>query len=256
MVIKTIKTFSKVEFYMTKRILVVEDDEDITHLLVLHLRDVGFEVEVAYDGPSGLEKALARAYDAIVLDLMLPGMDGLEICRAIRNQENYTPILMLTCKSSELDRVVGLELGADDYVTKPFSVRELQARIKSLLRRVEALRSAPNKRDETCVIVGDLCIDTLKREVRCRDTILSLTAKEYDLLVQFALHPGRVYTRPQLLELVWGSAYEGYEHTVNSHINRLRRKLECDSAHPRYILTVRGVGYKFSDGNTERPNDG
>ncbi|MCI0526752.1 MAG: response regulator transcription factor, partial [Nitrospira sp.] len=172
---------------------------------------------------------------------------GLELCQRLRTKPNYVPILMLTAKSSELDRVLGLEVGADDYLTKPFSIRELLARVKALFRRVEALESQASPGIQKTIQAGDLMIDVEKRKVTLGGKSVDLTAKEFDLLCQFAQHPGRVYTRTQLLDLVWGYGHEGYEHTVNSHINRLRAKIEKDPAHPHYILTVWGVGYKFFD---------
>ncbi len=232
---------------MARKILVIEDDRDISHLVGLHLRDMGCEVAFASNGTTGLEQVLSKPYDLVILDLMLPGMDGLEICRRLRAQPNYTPILMLTAKSSELDRVLGLEVGADDYLTKPFSIRELLARVKALFRRVEALGSQTFQAVQKTIRAGDLVIDTEKRKVLLHEKSIDLTAKEFDLLLQFAQHPGRVYTRSQLLDLVWGYGHEGYEHTVNSHINRLRSKIERDPAHPQYVLTVWGVGYKFAE---------
>jgi len=230
---------------MPRKILVVEDDRDIAHLLEYHLRDVGHEVSLASHGKVGLEQALAKPYDLIILDLILPGIEGLEICRRLRAQTNYTPILMLTAKSTELDRVLGLEVGADDYLTKPFSIREILARVKALFRRVDALRSQGSPELRKTIRTGELIIDVEKRKVTLGERSVELTAKEFDLLVQFARHPGRVYSRAQLLDLVWGYGHEGYEHTVNSHINRLRGKIEKDMTNPRYILTVWGVGYKF-----------
>ena len=231
---------------MTRRILVVEDDHDIAHLVELHLRDLGAEVTIAFDGTSGLDLGLRRTFDLIILDLMLPGVDGLEICRQLRGRTNYTPVLMLTARSADVDRIVGLELGADDYLTKPFNVRELIARVKALLRRVEALKQ--ETRDPATVLqFGDLTIDVEKRSVRVGREPIELTAKEFDLLLHFARNPGRVYTRSQLLDQVWGYGHDGYEHTVNSHINRLRSKIERDHAQPSIILTVWGVGYKFAE---------
>jgi DNA-binding response OmpR family regulator len=194
-----------------------------------------------------LDLALRNRYDLVVLDLMLPGTDGLEICRRLRAQSNYVPILMLTAKSTELDRVVGLEIGADDYLTKPFSIRELQARVKALFRRVAAMSRQADQSANGVLRLGKLEIDSARRSVTLDGRNVTLTAKEFDLLLQFARHPGRVYTRTQLLDLVWGYSYDGYEHTVNSHINRLRAKMEDNPAKPRYILTVWGVGYKFTD---------
>ena len=236
---------------MTRKILVVEDDQDIASLVQLHLRDLGYAVDIAADGARGLEQALSGGYDLVVLDLMLPGVDGLEVCRRLRAQPVYPWILMLTSRSSELDRVLGLEIGADDYLTKPFSIRELLARVKGLFRRAEGLgeasRLCPPEAGKSRIQTGALAIDPDKRLVTLGPQPISLTAKEFDLLLLFACHPGRVYSRSQLLDLVWGVGYEGYEHTVNSHINRLRAKLEPDSAHPIYLLTVWGVGYKFAE---------
>ena len=178
---------------------------------------------------------------------MLPGIDGLEVCQRVRRQSDYTPILMLTAKSSELDRVLGLEVGADDYLTKPFSIRELVARVKAIFRRVDAL-AAPDDEDRA-IVVGDLEIDPARRRATLGSRPLQLTAKEFDLLFHFARNPGRVYSRSELLDRVWGYGHGGYEHTVNSHINRLRAKIEEDPAHPRFVLTVWGVGYKFFDPN-------
>jgi DNA-binding response OmpR family regulator len=232
---------------MHRRILVIEDDKDIAHLVDLHLKDAGYEVSVAHDGKAGLDLALSIQFDLIILDLLLPGIDGIEICRRVRAASTYTSILMLTSRSSELDRVLGLEIGADDYLTKPFSIRELLARVKALFRREEALRSEANRETQKIVSTGGLAIDVEKRTVTRKGQPVALTAKEFDLLLQFARHPGRVYTRMELLNLVWGYGYEGYEHTVNSHINRLRVKIEENPAQPRYILSVRGVGYKFAE---------
>jgi len=184
----------------------------------------------------------------VVLDLMLPGFDGLEVCRRLRAAPGYVPILMLTARSTELDRVVGLEIGADDYLTKPFSIPELLARIKALFRRAESLgRTALAEPDRATLARGELRIDADLRQVCIGGRQVSLTAKEFDLLWHFAGHPGRVYTRLQLLDQVWRYNHDGYEHTVNSHINRLRAKIEDDPSNPRYILTVWGVGYKFVD---------
>lgn len=232
---------------MSPRILVIEDNEDLAHLLEINLKDLFYEVELAFDGINGLKMAEAGTYDLVILDLMLPGMDGLEICRRLRSRPSYAPILMLTSKSSELDRVLGLEIGADDYVTKPFSIRELIARVKAIFRRVDSLQAAGADPEFNSVSVGDLVIDPDKRKLSLKGKIVELTAKEFDLLLHFARHPGKVYTRSQLLDQVWGYGYDGYEHTVNSHINRLRAKIEDDPAQPRYILTVWGVGYKFID---------
>ena len=232
---------------MRKSVLIVEDDQDIAHLVALHLNDIDCEVETVADGRTGLERAQDGGHDLIILDLMLPGIDGLEICRRVRSRADYTPILMLTARTSEFDRVLGLELGADDYLTKPFSVLELVARVKALFRRMEALASQDELAENAPLRVGDLSIEPDKRSVEVRGQAVQLTAKEFDLLLHFARYPGRVFTRAQLLDQVWGYGHEGYEHTVNSHINRLRAKIEEDPAKPRYVLTVWGIGYRFSE---------
>ncbi len=232
---------------MRKSVLIVEDDQDIAHLVALHLKDIDCAVETVADGKTGLARAQDGEHDLIILDLMLPGIDGLEICRRVRSHSDYTPILMLTARTSEFDRVLGLELGADDYLTKPFSVLELVARVKALFRRMEALASQDEHRAAAPLHLGDLSIEPDKRGVEVRGEAVQLTAKEFDLLLHFARYPGRVFTRAQLLDQVWGYGHEGYEHTVNSHINRLRAKIEEDPAQPRYILTVWGIGYRFSE---------
>ena len=232
---------------MAQKVLIIEDDKDIAALLEMHLRDAGHHVTVTHDGVQGLELATAASHALIILDLMLPGIDGLEICKRVRALPHYTAILMLTARSSELDRVLGLELGADDYLTKPFSIKELLARVKALFRRMDALETQTRIETREPISVGDLMIDIDKRTVTQKGNPVTLTAKEFDLLLYFARHPGRVYTRSQLLSEVWGYGFEGYEHTVSSHINRLRTKIEEDPSHPRIILTVWGVGYKFAD---------
>jgi DNA-binding response OmpR family regulator len=232
---------------MRRRVLIIEDNKDIAHLVELHLRDAGYEISLAFDGNAGIEQALSGSHDLIILDLMLPGMDGLEICRRLRAEATYTPILMLTSRSSELDRVLGLEIGADVYLTKPFSIRELMARVKALFRCVEALKSGATQQLDAIIETCDLIVDAERRKVTLRGNTVTLTVKEFDLLLHFMNHPGRVYTRKELLNLVWGYGYEGYEHTVNSHINRLRAKIEDNPAQPFYILSVHGVGYKFTD---------
>ena len=237
---------------MGKRILVIEDNRDIADLVALHLRDMGCQVEVAYDGRSGSKIATSGDHDLVILDLMLPDADGLEICKQLRASDRYTPILMLTAKSGELDRVLGLEVGADDYLTKPFSIRELLARVKALFRRVDALSSEKPTEEGKPIEIGGLQIDPLRRGVRIDGRAVELTAKEFDLLSQFARHAGRAYTRAELLDRVWGYGHDGYEHTVNTHINRLRAKIEEDPSNPRYILTVWGVGYKLFDPRDRR----
>ncbi|RRJ82875.1 response regulator transcription factor [Aestuariirhabdus litorea] len=231
---------------MTKRILVIEDDPDINKLVAMNLADANHEVDSCADGTEGLERALAGDYDLLVLDLMLPGIDGLELCRRLRSARRTLPILMLTARDSEADRVVGLEMGADDYLTKPFSVRELQARVKALLRRVEML-SQRDDAEVQPIKIGQLSIDPLRRRVEMAGQEVELTATEFDLLLYLASQPGTVFSRTELLDGVWGYQHSGYEHTVNSHINRLRNKLESTPSEPRYVLTVWGVGYKLCD---------
>lgn len=234
---------------MGRRALIVEDDPALAALVKLHLRDIDCDADVVGDGAAAIDRFKRGSYDLVVLDIMLPGKDGLEVCRDLRRMRGYVPVLMLTAKSTELDRVRGLETGADDYLTKPFSVRELLARVKALFRRVDALSAETSPASENELIeLGDLRIETDKRRVLVAGSEVTLTAKEFELLVHFARHPGRVFTRVQLLDQVWGYNHEGYEHTVNSHINRLRSKIERNPAKPDYILTVWGVGYKFRDG--------
>ena len=230
-----------------RRILVIEDEVELAQLVEFHLRDWGAEVTVENDGDAGLRAALRDEPDFVVLDWMLPGTDGLSILQQIRQKKPSTPVLMLTARTSEIDRVLGLEVGADDYLTKPFSPRELVARVKAIFRRMELLEARSEPTTESRFTVGELTIDPSRRTAALAGRDLQLTAREFDLLVQFARHPGRVYTRAELLDLVWGYGHDGYEHTVNSHINRLRSKLEDEPGEPRYLLTVWGVGYKLSE---------
>ena len=234
---------------MARKVLIIEDDREIARLVKLHLRDIHCESDIAAQGQEALDLYQRRSYELVILDLMLPDMDGLAVCQALRKQADYVPILMLTAKTSELDRVLGLEIGADDYLTKPFSFPELLARVKALFRRTEALsqKSAAVEAEGNTIVCGELSVEPDKHQAKLGGQELELTAKEFDLLLHFVRHPGRVFSRMQLLDQVWGHSYAGYEHTVNSHINRLRAKLEADPAKPRYILTVWGVGYKFAD---------
>lgn len=230
---------------MQRNILIVEDNPEIAHLVEFHLRDHGFSVAVERTGTEGLSRAEGEAFDMVILDLMLPGINGLDICRKLRSLSNYVPILMLTARSSEIDRVLGLEIGADDYLTKPFSIMELLARVKAIFRRLDVRNTKPA---ETRLIQAqELSIDLGRHEVIVAGKRAELTAKEFELLSCFAQNPGRVFTRTQLLDKVWGYGHDGYEHTVNSHINRLRTKIETNPAKPQYILTVWSVGYKFRD---------
>lgn len=227
----------------SKHILVVEDELDIAQLIKIHLSDVTDHISLVHDGEQAVQMAKQQTWDAIILDIKLPNMDGLEVCRRVRAENQWVPILMLTAKSSELDRVLGLEMGADDYLVKPFSVLELVARVKALLRRAQAAKQ--HDMPEENIVYDDLKINPEQRAVTLSGKQVKLTAKEFDLLHFFASHPEKVYNRSQLLDRVWGYGHEGYEHTVNSHMNRLRSKIEADSHHPKYIETVWGVGYKF-----------
>lgn len=228
-----------------KKVLVIEDDKSLADLLEIHLKDLNCDVTNILDGAEGLETATKDSFDLIVLDIMLPKVDGLEICKAVRRKDIYTPILMLTSKSEEMDKVLGLEVGADDYLTKPFSIREFIARAKAILRRIDAIqKEIGNGKD---ISVSELNIEASKRRVTLRGERIDLTPKEFDLLLFLASHPGKTYTREQLLNLLWGYQYDGYEHTVNSHINRLRSKIEPDLSNPKYIITSWGVGYRFNE---------
>jgi len=230
-------------------ILVAEDQTDIRELLVMNLKAAGYEVRAVADGPAALASEVETESDLLLLDLMMPGLDGLDVCKALRARGRSTPILMLTAKSTELDRVLGLELGADDYLTKPFSLAELLARVKALLRRADLLRAAQAHASSEPRTIGNGALEILpaKRQVRLAGEKVEFTALEFDLLLHFASHPGHVFSRGQLLNAVWGYTHDGYEHTVTTHINRLRAKLEADPMRPEMILTVRGAGYKMRD---------
>jgi DNA-binding response OmpR family regulator len=228
-----------------KRILIVEDDAHIADLLALHLRDEGYQIEYAADGIAGMAMLEQGGWDALILDLMLPGIDGLDICRRARSMTRYTPIIMISARSSEVHRVLGLELGADDYLAKPFSMIELAARVKALFRRQEAM-SRNLQMDAGRLEIADLIIDPIARAVWKDQQPVDLTPREFDLLYFFAKNPDKVFSRLQLLDQVWGYQHDGYEHTVNTHINRLRIKIEADPSEPQHILTVWGSGYKFT----------
>ena len=234
---------------MASTILLAEDQTDIRELIAMNLRGAGYEVTAVGDGLAALASQNERASDLLILDLMMPGMDGLEVCKALRAKQRSAPILMLTAKSTELDRVLGLELGADDYRTQPFSLAELLARVKALLRRAELLRQAQQAGASAASALrnGELEIQPAKRLVHLRGRAIDCTALEFELLLHFAQHPGHVFSRAQLLDAVWGYSHDGYEHTVTTHINRLRAKLEADPMRPQLILTVRGAGYKMRE---------
>jgi two-component system, OmpR family, alkaline phosphatase synthesis response regulator PhoP len=226
--------------------LIIEDDAHIAELISIHLRQFPAIVQCANNGWQGLDEALTGKYDLIVLDLMLPGINGLEICRQIRHKMKYLPILMLTAKSEEQDKIEGLELGADDYLTKPFSTGELVARVKAILRRSKHETKTLEKQ-LSFLKRGELTMDLENREVKKGGSAIDLTQKEYELLQFFMQNPNRPYSRLDILDEVWGEQFEGLEHTVNSTINRLRTKIEDDLNKPKYILTAWGIGYKFAD---------
>jgi two-component system alkaline phosphatase synthesis response regulator PhoP len=228
-------------------LLVVEDDENISTAIREYFTRAGYEVRTAEDGVAGVQAALHDRPDAVVLDLMLPKMDGLAVCRELREKAPSLPILMLTAKDDVVDKVLGLEMGADDYITKPFSLRELEARLKSVLRRAQVASRTESTGDEAPIMRGKLRIDPSKREVSVGDRLVELTPKEFELLRLFASNPGRVFPRKYLLEKIWDYSYEGYDRTIDSHINRLRAKIEDNPENPQMVLTVWGIGYKFSD---------
>ena len=228
---------------MSKRILVVDDEPQIVRVLRGYLESAGFQVIVAYDGVEALAAYRHEAPDLIVLDLALPEMDGLDVARAVR-RESDVPIIMLTARVDEADRLIGLELGADDYVTKPFSPREVVARVRAVLRRVGG--PEPSSR---ILSAGDVTLDLDKRQASVGGRPMELTPTEFDLLATLVESPGRVFSRIQLLDITQGYAYEGYERTIDAHVKNLRQKMEEDPRHPRYILTIYGLGYKFGEPN-------
>ena len=228
------------------QILIIEDDRDIADLISIHMHDNGYVPEIIHDGKEGLVRAMEQEHDLIILDLKLPGMDGLEVCRKLRVEKINTPIIMLTSKSEEIDKVLGLEIGADDYMTKPFSLRELVARVKTVLRRGVS-GPVPTVGSAAIIRYDNFYLDISKRIVKSYDQKVELSPKEFDMLVLMASNPGRTYSRIDLLNQVWGVDFEGFEHTVNSHINRLRSKIEKNMNEPEFILTTWGVGYKFND---------
>lgn len=231
-----------------RRILLVEDDRDLTEVVTLHLQSEGYEAVSVHDGRAGVHAFQQGEWDMVLLDWMLPGISGMDVLRTIREKNRQIPVLMLTARGEETDKVLGLELGCDDYMTKPFSLRELTARMKVLLRRIELARSIAEGGEHDRVLeFGSLQIDNAKRRVSVDGEPVQLTLKEYDLLFTLAAKPGRTFSRRQLLDLVWDQDSDVYEHTVNSHVNRLRGKVENNPNRPRYILTVWGIGYRFTD---------
>ena len=230
----------------TNRALIIEDDREIASVVAMNLESNGLATEQVHDGVEGLKRALTGSYDLIILDIMLPGLDGISLCRRLREVDGHTPVLMLTAKTDEIDMVLSLEVGADDYMTKPFSIRELVARTNALLRRTAAARKVSEGTPDT-LRVGDILIDFSRHQVEMKGEVLDLTVKEFELLSLFARNPGRAYSRSELLNSIWGYSFEGYEHTVNTHINRLRNKIEEDPSHPKHLITVWGIGYRFTD---------
>jgi len=228
----------------TNTILIVEDDRTLVDVLRYNLVKEGYNVLIAGDGEGALKLTRTEEPDLVLLDIMLPGMSGLEVCRILRKETNV-PILMLTARTDEIDKVVGLEVGADDYVTKPFSLRELMARVRAMLRRAEMTAPKPSGRQS--VKVGDLQVDVARRKVTLGNSVLDLTQKEFDLLAFLAQNKGLVFSREQLLDKVWGYEFAGDTRTVDVHVRWLRQKIETDPAHPRHLITVRGVGYKLEE---------
>jgi len=229
-----------------KKVLVIEDDVEIVNLLEIHLKDIDCEVLKAYNGKEGLHIALTEKPDLVILDISMPEMDGIEVCKEIRKKQS-TPIIMLTAKVEEIDRVLGLEIGADDYITKPFSIREFIARVKAVFRRAKMDKESIENNTNSELKFTDLTINIDKRKVLQNNAKIDLSPKEFELLVLMASNPGKSYSRSNLLNIIWGYDFEGYEHTVNSHINRLRAKIEPEMANPTYIITTWGIGYKFNE---------
>ncbi|MDQ1488595.1 MAG: hypothetical protein QOD57_2984 [Actinomycetota bacterium] len=226
-----------------KTVLVVDDEPKIVDVVREYLEHAGFAVRTAGDGPAALERARALAPDLVVLDLGLPGLDGLDVARQLR-RSSRVPVIILTARGDELDRIIGLELGADDYLVKPFSPRELVARVRAVLRRVDERDAAG---DDEPIVRGDVVVDPARRRVTVVGRPVDLTPTEFDLLAHLARQPGRVFTRAQLLTAIHGVAVESYERAVDAHVKNLRRKLEPDPRHPRYVLTAHGIGYRFTD---------
>lgn len=239
---------------MSRKILIVEDDVDIARLVQLQLRDIGCDSDIIDNGAVALERlSQPHDYDMLILDIMLPDCDGLTICQEVRRRNQQTPILMLTARSSEYDRVLGLDTGADDYLTKPFSFIELSARVKALFRRSMAQQDSDQASAEV-ITHGAMTIDPRSHRVFVKDRQIDLTAREFELLTFFARNPGQVFTRTQLLKDVWGYHHDGYEHTVNTHINRLRNKIEVHADKPEFIITVWGVGYQLKELPDDEPS--
>ncbi|WP_127019690.1 response regulator transcription factor [Flagellimonas beolgyonensis] len=230
-----------------KNVLIIEDDLAIVQLLKIHLQDLDCNVVSEQNGSKGLQKAMELNPDLIILDIMMPEMDGIEVCKQLRANEIHSPIMMLTSRSEEIDKVLGLEVGADDYLTKPFSVREFIARIKAIFRRQQMDKLEDPTENSKTLQFDSLIIDIEMRKVLLEGRRVDLSPKEFELLVLLSSNPGKSYDRSKLLNMIWGYDFHGYEHTVNSHINRLRSKIEPDMGKPKFILTTWGVGYKFNE---------
>jgi two-component system, OmpR family, alkaline phosphatase synthesis response regulator PhoP len=228
------------------QILLVEDDPEIVHLLKLNFDPSLYQLTESKNGSDALQKASAKNFHLIILDIMLPGVDGIEVCKKLRERNITTPIIMLTSRSEEIDKILALELGADDYITKPFSIRELTARTKAVLRRSESKPAMPADVVNE-IQVNELYINKEKMKASLKNKRLDLTVKEFELLYLLASNRGKTFSRQELLEMIWGYSFSGYEHTVTSHINRLRIKIEPDLQQPSYILTTWGVGYRFTE---------
>lgn len=237
--------------WMSQKVLVVDDEQSIVTLLQYNLKQSGFEVVTAYDGEEGLEKIFSEKPDIVVLDLMLPKMDGVEVCKSVRNEKNQVPILMLTAKDDEFDKVLGLELGADDYMTKPFSPREVIARIKAILRRTNTIKTIEDEKDNKEIIIGKIKVLPEHFEAYRNDELLDLTPKEFELLIYLIERQGRVITREHMLNSVWNYEFAGDSRIVDVHISHLREKLEDNPKQPQYIKTVRGLGYKLESPKRE-----
>lgn len=231
-----------------KNVLIIEDDPEIVQLLEIHLIDLGCTIQKANNGPLGLKLAVQEPPELIILDIMLPEMDGIEVCQKIRAKNVKSPILMLTAKAEEIDKVLGLEVGADDYLTKPFSVREFIARVKAIFRRQKMERSTEqDPKNNGTMYFDNLTVNIELRKVQLNGEKVELSPKEFELLVLLCSNPGKSYEREKLLKMIWGYDFKGFEHTVNSHINRLRSKIEPDMGEPKFILTTWGIGYKFNE---------
>ncbi|SEK87223.1 two-component system, OmpR family, alkaline phosphatase synthesis response regulator PhoP [Carnobacterium iners] len=234
-----------------KKVLIVDDEQSILTLLTFNLEKEGYQVQTALDGLIGYNLALANEYDFILLDLMMPSMDGMEVCKKLRQEKNDTPIMILTAKDDELDKIIGLELGADDYMTKPFSPREVLARMKAIMRRIQpeiAIDKSKNKEKEDNnekIIIGEICIFPSQYKVIVREKEIELTPKEFELLLYMSKRLNRVLSREQLLNAIWNFDYIGETRIVDAHISHIREKIELDTKKPNYIRTVRGFGYKF-----------